>query len=187
MNLGYLMLVIAAVISVGTSLSVHRYLGLGTMAAGGAVVNYFFMEPVHSFRISQIGDIAALGCYGVVGMIVVLSQTTAVRPGTALRLARFQLHARSIDESTPLLDGYHFDLLVQLCAEISRMRGASVDLRDVLNVALRRLGEDSESASGEILDDVQRQLEYEEWIASQLAKGQSEVKERDDDSRPTSK
>ncbi len=169
MTLSYLSLAVAAVISVRTSVSVHRYLGFGAMAASGAAVNYFLMEPVHSFRISQIGDLTALGFYSLLGMFVALYQTASVRHAVALAVPRFQPVRRSPGESADLLDAYHFNLLVQLCADIGRMRGTSVDLRVVLNIALKRLGVDSERSSREILEDVQRQLEYEAWIASQLS------------------
>ncbi len=162
------MLALAALVSVGASVSVHRYLGLCAIAAGGAGVNYFLMDPVYSFRVSQISDIAALSFYGVVGMFVTLHQTSQAG---AFTFRRYQPHRRSpTRDGATLLDKYHFDLLVQLCVEIGKMSGTSVDFRDVLNVALRRLGEKVDSGGArEILEDVRLQLEYEEWAVSKLS------------------
>lgn len=168
MTLGYLMLLVAAIVSVRAGVSVHRYLSFGAMAAGGAAVNYFFMEPVYSFRVSQATDMTALGFYGLLGMFVALYKTAPVPNAADFTLARLQPVGRSPDDSADLLDVYHFDLLVQLCAELGGMRGSSVDLSAVLNLALRKLGADSESSAPEILEDVRRQVEYEQWIASQL-------------------
>ncbi len=168
MSLSYLSLVIVAALSVRASASIHRYLGFGTMAAGAVAVNYFLMEPVHSFRVSQIGDMLALGCCGFVGMFAAIYQTASVRRAATLVLPRFQSKHRSLWENAELLDVYHFELLVQLCAEIARMRGFPVDRRVILNIALRRLEADSEASSREILEDIRCQVAYEEWSASHL-------------------
>ncbi|PZR75082.1 MAG: hypothetical protein DLM73_06160 [Chthoniobacterales bacterium] len=163
MNPAYLMLALSAAIAMYASISIHRYCGLCAIAAGGAWVNYFFMNPVYSFRISQTGDIAALSVYGVFGLFVTLHQTKNSRP-----------HLSSRDRAT-LLDAYHFGLLMQLCSEINKVRGASVDLREVLNVALQRLRQEVDlKRADEILEDIRSQLEYEKWAASKLSGGQDE-------------
>lgn len=152
MTPAYLILALAAIIAMGVRVSVHRYLGLCAIAAGGVGVNYFLMDPIYSLRVSQAGDIAALSLYGAFGMFVALHRAQPARRSRAIPL-----------------DAYHFGLLVHLCAEINRISVTPVDDRKVLSVALRRLRQKMDSEGpGEILEDMRLQLEYERWVAPKL-------------------
>ncbi len=92
--------------------------GLSITALCSALMAYFLMTPVYSFRVSQPSDIAALALYGSVGLV--LARTIPFKRHRALSTGIPQIHAPSrveADLEAALADVKSYQLGVLLRAE----------------------------------------------------------------------
>ncbi len=86
MTPAYLTLVGVALLALLTSILIHRYVALCTLAGGGVSVAYFFMEPVYSLRVADIPDLVVLGAYSLFGIMLTIiprKKQRAGRPGNS--------------------------------------------------------------------------------------------------------